>query len=123
MGLLNAILGNASEINVEELEKEFQRVLGEGEEISKAFVLVRDLIVFTNKRLILVDKQGLTGKKKEYHSIPYRSVTHFTIQSKGHLDLESEMTLWLLGEAKPLQFTFYRDTSVLEIQRTLASHL
>jgi hypothetical protein len=123
MGLLNAILGNASEINVEELEKEFQGVLGEGEEISKAFVLVRDLIVFTNKRLILVDKQGLTGKKKEYHSIPYRSVTHFTIQSKGHLDLESEMTLWLLGEAKPLQFTFYRDTSVLEIQRTLASHL
>jgi len=123
MGLLNAILGNASELNVEELEKDFARVLGESEQISKAFVLVRDLIVFTNKRLILVDKQGLTGKKKEYHSIPYRSVTHFTIQSKGHFDLESELTVWLLGEDTPLQFTFYRDTSVLEIQRTLASHL
>lgn len=123
MGLLNAILGNASELNVEELEQDFQRILGDGEGISKAFVLVRDLIVFTNKRLILVDKQGLTGKRKEYHSVPYRSVTHFTIQSKGHLDLESELTIWLLGEANPLQFTFYRDTSVLEIQRTLASHL
>lgn len=123
MGLINAILGNASEVNVEELEKNFQRVLGEGEAISKAFVLVRDLIVFTNKRLILVDKQGLTGKKKEYRSIPYRSVTHFTIQSKGHLDLEAELTVWVFGMADPLQFTFYRDTSVLEIQRTLAAHL
>jgi hypothetical protein len=123
MKLLNAILGNATEVNVEELEKEFARILGDGEEIQKAFVLVRDLIVFTNKRLILVDKQGLTGKRKEYHSIPYRSITHFTVESQGHFDLESELKIWIFGEAEPKQFSFRRDASVLEIQRTLAAYL
>jgi hypothetical protein len=73
--------------------------------------------------LILVDKQGLTGKRKEYHSIPYRSITHFTVESQGHFDLESELKIWIFGEAEPKQFSFRRDASVLEIQRTLAAYL
>ncbi len=123
MRLLNAILGDASEIDIEALEKEFARVLGEGEEIEKAFVLVRDLIVFTRKRMILVDKQGLTGKRKEYHSIPYRSIVHFSAESLGHFDLDAELKIWIHGQAEPKQFSFRRDTSILEIQRTLATYL
>lgn len=123
MGLFNAIFGDASEIDLQDLEKDFQHVLGGNETMEKAFVLVRDLMVFTNKRLILVDKQGLTGKKKEYLSIPYRSILRFSVESRGHFDMEAELRIWLTAEPEPRLFTFRRDKSILEIQRALATYL
>ena len=53
--------------------------------------MIRDLFVFTNKRLILVDKQGLTGNKVEYHSLPYRTITHSRVETAGHFDLDAEL--------------------------------
>src|SRR5829696_772301 len=73
MGLLDLMLGNASEIPPEKVTEEFERILGAGERVERAYKLVRDLIVFTDVRLILVDKQGMTSSKVEYHSVPYRS--------------------------------------------------
>ena len=70
MGLLDGLLGNASEIEVPKIQSEFAQVLAAGERIEKAYQLIRDLFVFTNKRLLLVDKQGITGNKVEYHSLP-----------------------------------------------------
>ena len=67
MGIFNGLMGNASEINLDALIKEYNKILAENERIEKAYKLVRDLFIFTNKRLILVDKQGVTGKKTEYH--------------------------------------------------------
>lgn len=61
-GLFDGILGNATDVNHEEVKQELANVLIEGEKIDLAFKLVRDLIVFTEYRLIIVDKQGLTGK-------------------------------------------------------------
>ena len=61
MGLLDGLMGNASEIEPAKIEGDFAQVLAGGERIEKAYQLLRDLFVFTNKRLILVDKQGLTG--------------------------------------------------------------
>lgn len=72
MGFLNGLLGNASETDVKELEKELSSIIGSNERIELAYKLVRDLIVFTDLRLIFVDKQGLTGKKVEYMSVPYK---------------------------------------------------
>lgn len=62
MGLMDAILGNASEMNLEALQKEYGVLLCEGECIEKVYKLIRDKWVFTNKRLIIQDTQGLTGK-------------------------------------------------------------
>lgn len=62
----------------------------EGENVEAAFKLVRDLIVFTEKRLILVDKQGITGKKTEFQSIPYKSISRFSVETAGRFDLDSE---------------------------------
>ena len=70
MGIFNAILGNASEVNIDNVAKEFQPILIPGESIEKAFKLIRDMFIFTNKRMILVEKQ-LVGTKVEYVSIPY----------------------------------------------------
>ena len=60
------------------MQAEFSQVLAPGEQVEKAYVVIRDAMLFTNRRLILVDKQGLTGSKVEYHSLPYRSITHFS---------------------------------------------
>ena len=61
------------------IQEEFARILAPGEKVEHAYQLIRDYFVFTDRRLILVDKQGLTGKKTEYHTIPYRSIEHFSV--------------------------------------------
>ena len=65
MGLLSGLLGHSSRADVARLQQEFQPILVEGEDLVAAYRVLRDLIVFTNKRLILVDKQGVTGSKAE----------------------------------------------------------
>lgn len=77
MGLLDNLFGNASEVDGRRLESEFATLFVTGEQIEHAYRLFRDLIVFTNKRLIMVDKQELTGKKKEFLSIPYSNINKF----------------------------------------------
>lgn len=98
MGLLDGLMGNASEVEVERIEGEFERGMAPGERGEKAYLLIRDLFVFTNKRLLLVDKQGMTGSKIEYHSLPYRSITHFSIETAGHFDLDAELKIWDLRQ-------------------------
>ena len=74
MGIFNKILGNASEVSSEKLNEKYSRLLINGEEIELGFKLLRDTFIFTNKRLILIDIQGLTGSKVEYKSLPYRLI-------------------------------------------------
>jgi len=123
MGLLSGIMGNASEIDIKEIENEIGPLLYDSEQITKAFKLVRDLIVFTNSRVILVDKQGVTGKKVEYHSIPFRSITHFAIETAGHLDLDAELKIWLSGLQQPITKEFKKDKNIFEVQKALANSI
>src|SRR5215208_5277774 len=88
MGLLSALLGDASKTDVAEVEQNLEAILAEGERVERAFRLVRDLLIFTDRRFIVVDRQGLTGKKTSYDSIPYRAITHFAVETAGHFDLE-----------------------------------
>ena len=123
MALLDGLLGNASEIDGRKLEPEFARVLATGERIEKAYKLIRDLVIFTDKRLIMVDKQGLTGSKVEYHSLPYRTITHFSIETGGHFDLDAELKIWVSGTSTPFQKTFNKRLSIYEVQSVLASYV
>ena len=90
--------------------------------IEKSYKLIRDLFIFTNKRLILVDKQGVTGKKTEYHSIPYKSITHFSIETAGHFDLEAELKIWISGTALPIEKQFNSSLNIYELQQVLATY-
>ena len=83
MGLLGGLMGNASKIDSADIQNEFSQILAPGEVVEHAYQLIRDYFVFTNKRFVLVDKQGLTGSKVQYHSIPYRSITHFSVETAG----------------------------------------
>lgn len=123
MGIFDGLMGNASEISVAEAQKEFANILANGEIVEKAYKLIRDMFIFTNKRLILVDKQGLTGKKVEYHSIPYRSITHFSIETAGHFDLDAELKIWVSGMATPIQKQFNRSLNIYDVQRVLAEYV
>lgn len=123
MGLLSRMLGHASEADVEEIEEALKHVLADDEDVQKAFQLMRDLIIFTNRRMILVDRQGLTGRKTEYHSVPYRGVTHFSVENAGHFDLEAELKIWISGTANPIQKTFSRGKTIFEVQRALATYV
>ena len=79
MSIINNLFGNASEVDTEKLQKEFGSIIIDGEQIEAAFKIFRDKWVFTNKRLIMLNVQGVTGSKQEYHSIPYSSISHFSI--------------------------------------------
>lgn len=120
MGLLSGILGNASSISASEAEKEYKHILAEGEHIEVAYKLIRDMFIFTPFRLILVDVQGLTGKKIEVRSVPYRSITNFSVETAGHLDLDAELKIWVSGLGLPIEKKFNKSVNIYEVQSVLA---
>lgn len=121
MSLFSGLLGNATQQQADKVERELIDILVPGEQVDLAFNLVRDQIVFTAKRLILVDKQGMTGKKVSYKSIPYRSISRFTVETSGHFDLDAELKIWISSAAEPAEvLQFKSDTSVIQIQQALA---
>lgn len=123
MGLFNGLMGNAFEVNIEEVNKEYANILAENENIERAYKLIRDMFIFTNKRLILIDKQGMTGKKVEYHSIPYKSITHFSIETAGHFDLDAELKIWISGTQAPIEKQFNKSLNIYALQSVLASYV
>ncbi|MFZ9815688.1 MAG: PH domain-containing protein [Candidatus Kapaibacteriota bacterium] len=124
MGLLSGLMGNASTVDSAELQKEYQHLLIEGEQIELGFKLIRDMFIFTNKRLILVEKQGLTGSKLEYKSVTYKSITRFSIETAGTFDLEAELKIWVSGEQLPsIQKQFTKAINVYDVQKVLATHI
>jgi len=123
MGLLDGMLGNASRIDPHTIQQEFAQILAPGEKVEHAYQLIRDYFVFTDKRFVLVDKQGLTGSKVSYHSIPYRSITHFSVETAGTFDLDAELKIWISGAAVPVQKQFNKRLSIYEVQAVLASYV
>ncbi|WP_444813335.1 PH domain-containing protein [Variovorax saccharolyticus] len=123
LGLLNGMIGNAAKIDPVKIQREFSQIVAPGEVVEHAYQLVRDYFVFTDKRFVLVDKQGITGSKTEYHSIPYKSITHFSIETAGTFDLDAELKIWISGTAAPIQKQFNKKLSIYEVQSVLASYV
>ena len=123
MGLMDGLLGNASKIDASRIQQEFAQILAPGERVEHAYQLIRDMFVFTDKRLVFVNKQGITGSKLEYMSIPYGRINRFSIETAGHFDLEAELKLWITGESLPLKLTFNKRLSIYEVQTVLAQYV
>lgn len=123
MGLFDSIMGNASEIPVSEIQQELRPVLTPGEQVEKAYKVFRDGIVFTNKRLILIDKQGVTGNKTELLSIPYKSIIRFSRESAGTFDLDAELKIWLSGQAMPIVKKFNKQVNINDIYAKLSQYI
>jgi hypothetical protein len=124
MGLFSALLGNAGSVSQEELTKNYGQLLTEGEEIELGFKLIRDTFVFTNKRLILIDVQGLTGSKTEYKTITYKSISRFSVETAGMFDLDAELKIWISSEVQPsIKKQFNKSVNVYDVQKVLAHHV
>lgn len=124
MGLFSALMGNAGAVSNDELQKNYGLLLIEGEQIELGFKLIRDTFIFTNKRLIFIDKQGITGSKTEYKSITYKSISRFSIETAGTFELDAELKIWISSEANPsIIKQFNKSVNVYEVQKVLAFYV
>jgi hypothetical protein len=124
MGLFSTLIGNAGEVNADELKKKYETLLIEGEDIEMGFKLIRDTFLFTNRRLILVNKQGITGSKTEYKSIPYKSISRFSVETAGTFELDAELKIWISSEQEPsIVKQFTKSVNVYQVQKVLAYYV
>lgn len=124
MGIFSALLGNSSLVDQAELKAEYGQLLIEGEEIELGFKLIRDVFMFTTKRIILVDKQGLTGKKVEFKSVPYKNISRFSVETAGSFDLDSELKIWVGSESLPsISKQFTKSVNIFAVQTYLATRV
>jgi hypothetical protein len=124
MGIFSSLLGNAGVAAPDELNKEYSKLLATAETIDVGFKLFRDVFIFTNRRLILVDKQGITGKKVQYLSIIYKSISRFSIETAGHFDLDAELKIWVSSEVNPsISKRFNKQVNIYDVQKVLAEHI
>ena len=122
MGLLSGLMGNASEVDESDLEKVLANTLIDGEQVEKAYKVIRDMFIFTNKRLILIDKQGMTGSKMEMVSIAYSKITKFSKESAGHFDLDAELKIWIGSDPTPISKEFKSGDNINEVYRVISQH-
>lgn len=96
-------------------------ILLEDEQVAGSYKSVRDGVVFTDKRIIAVNVQGLTGKKKDFSSLPYSKVVAFSVETGGTFDLDAELELWFSSVGR-VRFEFSGRTDVKSIARLIAAH-
>lgn len=124
MGLFSALIGNAGAVDVNALNDAYGILLADNEKIQMGFKLVRDVFIFTDKRLILIDKQGLTGSKVEYKTITYKSISRFSIETAGTFDLDAELKIWISSEQQPsITKQFNKSVNVYEVYRILSTYV
>ena len=92
-----------------------------GEHVIGAYQSMRDGVVFTNKRIIAINIQGITGKKKDFTCIPYSKISTFSLETAGVFDLDSELEIYLSGVGK-VKFQFTDATDVKEICRIISEY-
>lgn len=88
------------ETSLETVFPEVSPLLIQDEQLFAAFKGMRDFVVFTNKRIITVNIQGMTGKKKDFTSLPYSKIQAFSVETAGKFDLDGELEMWFSGLGK-----------------------
>ena len=93
-----------------------------GEEVLSSYTTVRDKVIFTNKRVIAINIQGITGMKKDYTTLPYAKIQAFSIESAGAFDLEAELDLWFSSVGR-IRFEFLANSNVKELNRVISEYV
>lgn len=104
------------------IPKEVFDLLVTGEEVAGYYSSMRDFVVFTNKRIIACNVQGITGSKKDYTSLPYSKMQAFSVETSGTFDMDSELTVCFSGLGA-VKFDFSSNSDVQSINRLIASHV
>lgn len=118
----NGTYHKLKQIDPATIEKDVSHLLINGEQILSAYQTIRDYCVFTNKRLIAVNVQGLTGKKRDYTSLPYSKVSAFSVETAGVFDLDSELEMYFSGLGK-VKFEFSGTSDIVAIGKSISEYI
>lgn len=118
----NAAYVKLAQVQLSEVSAQVQPLLVEGEQLFAAFKGMRDYVAFTSKRIIAVNVQGITGKKKDFTSLPFSKVQAFSIETAGTFDLDAELELWFSGLGK-VKFEFKGKTDVAYLNKLVAHYV
>ena len=99
-----------------------QPMLINNEEVFASFKSVRDMVIFTNKRIIAVNVQGITGIKKDFTSLPYSKIQAFSVETAGTFDLDCEMELWFSGLGK-VKFEFRGNFDITSFNKIIGEYI
>lgn len=102
--------------------REVEQLLIPGEIIIGSYKGIRDSVTFTNKRVIAVNVQGMTGKKKDYTSLPYSKVQTFSVETSGVLDMDSELELWF-SSVGLVKFEFTGNSDIVRIGQAIGTFI
>lgn len=91
--VMQGVMGNMSEVSPEKLMQDYGAYLMNGEKIKTGFMLVRDVVIFTDKRVMYFDKQGATGQKMRVESIYLDSIINVSAETAGFGVDDSELNI------------------------------
>ena len=114
---------NLKPIRVDAVKGEVNGLLIGGEEVVMAFQTVRDQLIFTNKRIIAVDVQGITGKRKSFSTMPYSKIQYFSIQTPGFAELIPDSELFIMfSNTFTAKFEFKGGVDIGKIGRMISEY-
>lgn len=111
-----------SKINANSVMNDISPLLIPGENLIGAYKAMRDYVVFTDKRIISVNVQGMTGKKKDFTSLPYSKIQVFSVETSGVFDTDSELELYFSGLGK-VKFEFTGASDIVKIGQLISSFI
>lgn len=115
---------NLKPIRVDAVKGEVNGLLIDGEEVVMAFQTVRDQLLFTNKRIIAVDVQGITGKRKSFSTMPYSKIQYFSIQTPGFGELIPDSELFIMfSNTFTAKFEFKGGVDIGKIGRMISEYV
>lgn len=123
MSFINDMIGITLELDQKEMEEKISKFLLENEKLIKGYQIVRDVMILTDKRIIIVDYLGLRGKKIEYQMIPYHKINRLYIETPGNLDTDYTLKLFISGSLEPIEKQINRDVDIHELNHIIFSHM
>lgn len=117
----NAQYLKLKQVNNNEFNAVIAPMLIQDETVVSAYKSMRDGVVFTNKRIIAINVQGITGSKKDFTSLPYSKISAYSVETAGTFDLDSELEMWFSGLGK-VKFEFKQNANVAEICRIISTY-
>lgn len=106
----------------EGIAKKVQPLLVNEEQIIGEYKSIRDFVVFTDRRIIVVDTQGLIGKKKEFSILPYSKIQAFSIETSDLIDLDAELELYY-SSLGTVRFEFMGHNDIMQIGKMISEHI
>lgn len=115
----NGSVFKLKKVDDDKFAKELEPIMVPGETVLGCYKDVRDHVIFTDKRIIAVNVQGLTGKKKDFTIMPYSKISVFSVETSGLLDFDSELDLYFSGVGR-IRFEFRGASDILDISRIIS---